>query len=84
MMSIQELRSYRIFGIAIFDLVLGMLGLCLVFLYIHYRYYSNLDKRPFIIAGILLTIPVGIVSHMLFGVNTTLNYRLGLSYNPSG
>ena len=72
-------RNYRIFGMAIFDLVLAMVGLVLVFLLARWKHFPNLKVWPFVLAGILLTIPVGIVFHIIFGTNTHLNYQLGLS-----
>lgn len=82
MTSISNLRKYRIFGIAIFDLVTSMIGLVIVFLIFKHFHYPTLNILPFIIAGILLAIPLGIMFHILFGINSTLNYMLGLSNNP--
>lgn len=74
-----SIRKYRIFGIAIFDTVLALIGLVGLFLLARWKHFPNLSIWPFIITGIILTIPIGIFFHVLFGVNTTLNYRLGLS-----
>lgn len=82
MTSINELRKYRIFGIAIFDLATSMIGLVIIFLIFKQIHYPSLNAIPFIIAGILLAIPLGIIFHILFGINSTLNYMLGLSNNP--
>ena len=83
MADINSIRSHRIFGIAIFDLVMSMVLLALFFVIIWYlRYRENLNVINFIIAGILLAIPLGIFFHVLFGVDTTLNYKLGLSNAP--
>lgn len=78
-MGLLYLRSFRIFGIALFDLVLSMLIMILIFIY---KAPSPLNQINFIVAAIILTIPLGIVVHVLFGINTTLNYYLGLSDKP--
>ena len=79
---IRELRSYKIFGLALFDLVLSMVGLVLIFLLARHIHGIDLSPTPFIVGGIVLAIPIGIVFHVIFGTNTTLNYRLGLSHKP--
>jgi hypothetical protein len=79
----SNLRSYRIFGIALFDLISSIIGLIIILLVARKYHFSSLQKKPFIVAGILLAIPLGIVFHIIFGINTTLNYKLGLSYKPS-
>jgi len=81
-MDIKTLRSFRIFGIALFDLGVSMIIMVLVFLLIQSLLYPKLNKINFIVAAILLTVPIGIVVHLLFNVNTTLNYYLGLSNIP--
>lgn len=81
-MSIQELRSHKIFGLAIFDLSLSFVFVILFFLLAWKIHFSNLDWWKFVIAAILVTIPIGITFHVLFGVNTHLNYQLGLSNKP--
>tara|TARA_Y100000590_G_C15587954_1_gene964900 strand:- start:772 stop:1011 length:240 start_codon:yes stop_codon:yes gene_type:complete len=79
----MSIRQYRIFGIAIFDLVLGIIGMVTVFLIAKHYHFPNMKVAPFIIAAVILTIPVGMTFHIIFGVNSTLNYRLGLSNKPS-
>lgn len=79
-MDIKELRSHRLFGIALFDLILAFIGTVIILLIARYKWFPSLSIYNFIIAGILLTIPLGIFFHVIFGVNTQLNYTLGLSY----
>lgn len=79
MSFISNLRKYRIFGISWFDLITSMIGLIIIFLIAKHFHFKNLKSLNFIIAGILLAIPVGIVFHVIFGTNTSLNYNLGLS-----
>ena len=82
-MSIQTLRSWRLWNIALFDLIVGLVGTVILMLILWKVHFSKLHWLNFVIAGILLTIPLGIFFHILFGVNTQLNYRLGLSDKPS-
>lgn len=82
-MDIHTLRLYRIFNIAIFDLTLSIFFITIVFIIAHQIYFKSLSIIPFIIAGILLTIPIGILTHVIVGANTMLNYYLGLSKRPN-
>ena len=81
--TLKSLRSHRVFGIAIFDLTLGAVGMALLFLLAWRLKFHHLSPAHFLLAGVVLTIPVGIAVHVLTGTNTTLNYRLGLSGKPS-
>lgn len=81
-MSLQDIRSHRVFNIAIFDLVLSVVGTVIVFLFAWWKWFPKLHWWKFVIAGVLLTIPLGIFFHVIFGVNTQLNYTLGLSNKP--
>lgn len=78
----MNIRSYRIFSIAIFDLVLSMIGMVLIFLIAKQYHFKSLETWRFVFAGIIVAIPVGIVFHIIFGINTQLNYNLGLSGPP--
>lgn len=82
MVSISELRKPRIFGIAIFDLVSSIIGTIIIFVIAWRYHFREKSVLPFILAGILLSVPIGIVFHVIFGTNTTLNHRLGLSNRP--
>ena len=84
MSFISDLRKYRIFGISLFDLLTSIIGLIIIFLIAKYFHFKNLKSINFIIAGVLLAIPLGIIFHIIFGTNTTLNYYLGLSNKPLG
>lgn len=81
-MNLTEIRKHKIFGLAIFDLVTGAVGMVILFLIMWKWHFSNLNPWHFVLAAILLTIPVGIFTHVIFGTNTALNYRLGLSNAP--
>lgn len=81
-MSLTYLRSFRIFGMAIFDIVLSLAGMIIVMLLSHHYHYPDLPKDNFVWAAVLTMFPIAIVSHVVLGVNTSLNYRLGLSRKP--
>jgi hypothetical protein len=81
-MSIAKLREHRVFDIAIFDLVSSFIGIIIIALLLKHRFWPQLKSMNFVIAAILITLPLSIFSHMLFGVNTNLNYKLGLSDKP--
>jgi len=78
-MDIKTLRSYRIYNIAMFDVIFGIIGTVLLLLLFKEKGKSSTN---YVIAGVLLTIPLGIFIHVLFKVNTELNYKLGLSDKP--
>lgn len=81
-MTIQELRSHKIFGLAIFDLVNSFIGVIIIFMIAWRVHFKELDWWRFLLAAIVVTIPLAITFHVLFGVNTKLNYELGLSDPP--
>ena len=81
-MSIQSLRTHRIFGIALFDVISSMIGMTVLFIIFRQIHFKGLSVYPFIVAGILLAIPFGITVHIMFGTNTALNYFFGLSRKP--
>ena len=81
-MSIQDLRSHKIFGLAIFDISMSFIGVILLFMIAWHYHFKELDWWKFLITAIIVTIPLSITFHILFGVNTKLNYELGLSNKP--
>jgi hypothetical protein len=72
MKLIKKLREPRIIGIAIFDLLLAII----ITAYIFYKLGFNYKL------GAILSVPIGIIIHYLFGIDTTLNYYLGISKKP--
>jgi hypothetical protein len=80
--STLSIRRYRICGMSIFDIVGGMLAMILLFLIAWRWHFHDLSPWPFVGAAVLVTVPVANTAHVLFGVNTSLNYSLGLSHNP--
>lgn len=81
-MSIQDLRSYKIFGLSIFDLVISFVFMITLFMIAWGIHYKNLDWWKFLLAAIFVTLPISITFHVLFGVDTKFNYKLGLSNKP--
>ena len=71
-MGIKELRSWRINGIALFDVISSIIGMIIA------ADYIGISKTN----AALLAIPIGVLVHYIFGINTTLNYKLGLSDKP--
>ena len=72
-MDIKTLRSWRISGIALFDVIASIIGMIII------ADYLNITKTT----AALSAIPIGIVVHYVFNTNTTLNYKLGLSDKPA-
>lgn len=81
-MSLQTLRSFKIFGLSVFDILTAIIGLDILFVIARNHFFRTLPIKNFIIAGFFLAIPIGIAFHIIFGKNTFLNYNLGLSYKP--
>lgn len=79
---ITNLRSYRILGLALFDVVTAILGTVTLFVVAKLIWFPSLSTSTFVLAGVITAIPLGVVAHALLGINTTLNYRLGLSNMP--
>ena len=75
---IEKLRSFRIKGIALFDLVGSFLIMILIAILLHRTVLSGYDRNKLILVFVILTIPLGIVTHYAFGIKTTLNKYIGL------
>lgn len=82
-MDLASIRKHRIYDIALFDLISATILSVAIMLIIHRLYFNNMNNTYFILFGIIITIPVGIVIHKIFKINTTLNYKLGLSDKPN-
>lgn len=80
MITIEFLRHYRIFGLAIFDLSVSFLGMGLL---------SPILSRLFLFFGVkipiknwlFLTLPIGIIIHLLIGQKTLMTKNF---LNPNG
>jgi NhaP-type Na+/H+ or K+/H+ antiporter len=80
-MNIQSIRKHKIFGLSIFDIVTSFAIMIIVFTMAWKTHFQKLKLKNFIIAALILSIPVAITIHIIFGINTKLNYKLGLSYS---
>ena len=76
-MTSDKLRSYRVFGISVFDTVLTLLGALVI---------VSLRINPFSLRGLYLTLVIfgmlvllAIGVHYALGIPTQLNRYLGLS-----
>lgn len=78
MSIITYLRSFRIFQIAIFDLITAFFGL-LFFLKLILK---NKPQSFYISWTIVLFFPISVLSHILVNQPTMLNFYLGLSKRP--
>jgi hypothetical protein len=74
--TIEQLRSYRVFQIAVFDLVLSYVGALIVGLLLRLRTVKS--WALLLVAWTLF----GILIHKALGINTMLGYYLGLNPKP--
>lgn len=72
MSIIKSLRSYRVYEIALFDVIIAIIGMVIL------ANYLNIN----VLYAALSAIPIGIIVHQILGINTELNYKLGLSSKP--
>jgi hypothetical protein len=77
-MSIASLRRYKILGLAAFDLISGIIGMVALFLLSKWYYGNKAPWWNYAISALIVTIPIGIAIHVLFGVSTALNRYIGL------
>ena len=80
---IEKLRKHKIFKLAIFDIVVSFISIAVIFLIAWKYYFPRLHWWAFVLAAAYVVFSIGITAHIIFGVNTELNYTLGLSYKPS-
>lgn len=75
--TVQWLRSFRVFGIAFFDLVTSYVGAAIIGWFLGFR-----DIITWTLFLILWTL-IGIVTHVFMKQPTMLSYYLGLSAKPN-
>lgn len=78
MSIINILRTPRLFGVALFDFITAFIGV-MVLLYVH---DSKREPHYYYAWATILTLPIGVLSHLASNTPTTLNYYLGLSERP--
>ena len=83
MITLQELRRPRVCGLVVFDTLLALIGLVVILTIAWKVHFRKLPYMNFLIVSFLILFPLAIFSHILVGVNTTLNYNLGLSGKPN-
>jgi hypothetical protein len=76
------MKRIYVFGVSVLDLGVSLIAMLAIFAMAWRWHFRDLALWPFMVAAVLLTIPVGILFHVLFGVNTQINWKLGLSYQP--
>ena len=81
-MILQELRRPRVCGLVVFDTLLALIGLVVILTIAWKVHFRKLPYMNFVIVSFFILFPLAIFSHILVGVNTTLNYNLGLSDKP--
>lgn len=81
-MGIKELRSHRVFDIALFDIIGSIIGIMIIISIAQHHYRGTYHIKESLIASLICSLPVGILFHVLTGTNTSLNYKLGLSEMP--
>lgn len=70
MISLYELRQYKLFGIALFDLILTFIT---AFLFESYFIKTiGIPKEKYYLS----IIPIGVLAHLLFNQHTFLNKQL--------
>lgn len=79
MSIINILRTPRLFGIALFDFISAFIGI-IGLLYLH---DSTREPHYYYAWATLLTLPIGVLSHIVSNTPTMLNYYLGLSERPT-
>ena len=82
MLTLQELRRPRVCGLVVFDTILALIGLVVILSIAWKVHFSKLPYINFAVVSFLILFPLAIFSHILVGVDTTLNYNLGLSGKP--
>ena len=70
MNTLQNLRSYRIQGVSLFDLTVASIGTEFLV-----RSYTNLPKG----SGIPISILMGLLVHWVLGIDTPLGNDLGIN-----
>jgi ABC-type protease/lipase transport system fused ATPase/permease subunit len=71
MTIIDSLRKPRISNIALFDVIVSIIAVRYIAVFYNYSPWYG-----------LLAIPIGIIIHYMFDINTELNYKLGISDKP--
>ncbi len=81
-MWLKTVRLPRVCGLVVFDTLVALIGLVIILIIAWKVHFRTLPLGNFVAVSLLILFPLAIFSHILAGVNTPLNYKLGLSYQP--
>jgi len=76
---LENLRKPTLCGLALFDTVLALLGVYLLILLIRNQFELKLSLIEIVLISLIITIPLGVISHALLGIATPLNCKLGIA-----
>lgn len=79
---VKYLRSFRLFNIAMFDVIASIVFMILIISFAYKKMSGDPHIYRSVILGTLSAIPIGIAAHYAFGIPTELNYKLGISGKP--
>ena len=85
MLTIEEIRSHRILGIALFDLLATFVASFLIHLYVYTHPIGTPQNRSVftytssLVAFTIGILGLGIIIHYIFGVRTTVGRWVGLN-----
>lgn len=80
--TIDGLRSARVWDMAVFDLVVSFFGIVLIAEMIRRKWFPNEDRTRVAYMAAAATLPLAIATHWFLEIDTALNYKLGISNNP--
>jgi hypothetical protein len=78
MVSIQCLRSLRVFNIAVFDFVASLIGIFYLLKWLR----PDRPRSYYVSWTVLTVLPLSVISHLLVDTPTMFNHYLGLSAYP--
>ena len=67
--TITKLRSYRVFNIAMFDIVMSIIGIILIIAFSQKYYRGIYNWKYSIYAGTICAVPLGILIHFMMKIN---------------
>ena len=82
MTVISDLRSHRVFDVALFDVIGSILGIMIIIAIAQNHYRGTYHWKDSLLASLICALPLGIFFHVITGTNTMLNYKLNLSEMP--
>ena len=74
MSSLEKIRSVRLFGLAVFDVVTAYVGV-----YLLAKHGIGMGHERAVTFSWIFTFPLGVIVHWALGIDTKINRKLGLS-----